>query len=88
MPQALCPVCEATLDFLPWQDGMSSHEICPSCGIHFGYNDARPDLRDAVYAEWRNEWHAAGRRPITGSEWKRVATVVGQRALAKVGGIS
>jgi hypothetical protein len=77
-----CPVCESALDFEPWPGGISSQEICPFCGIHFGYNDARPDLRQAVYAEWRGEWIAAGRRPITGAEWKRVATVVMRRVLA------
>ena len=84
MPQSSCPVCESVLDFEPWQDGVSSQEICPFCGIHFGYNDARPDLREAVYAEWRSEWNSGGRRPITGPDWKRVSASVANRALSKL----
>ena len=36
-----CPVCGyAGLDDPPWQGGAPSDEICPSCGTHFGYDDA------------------------------------------------
>ena len=84
MSETPCPVCDSALGFEPWPGGISSQEICPSCGIHFGYNDARPDLRQAVYAEWRNQWNASGRRPISGAEWHRIATLVMQRVLAKV----
>ena len=79
-----CPVCASTLDFEPWQNGVSAQEICPSCGIHFGYNDARADLRPFVYAEWRREWNARGRRPISGAEWNQVATSVMQAAKARL----
>lgn len=44
---------------------------------------ARPDLRQAVYDEWRNQWNAAGRRPIMGAEWNRIATLVMQRVLVR-----
>ena len=43
------------------------------------YNGARPESREAVYAEWRREWNAGGRRPITGDNWKRVAAAVLKR---------
>ena len=84
MCQPSCPVCDSALDFEPWRDGIASQEICPFCGIHFGYNDASPDLRQAVYTEWRSEWYAAGRRPITGADWQRVAAAVAERALFKL----
>ena len=84
MSQVKCPVCESALDFSPWQNGVSSHGICPSCGIHFGYNDARSDLRSFVYSEWRREWDARGRRPISGPEWKEVAASVLQAAQARL----
>jgi hypothetical protein len=36
----LCPVCGYELAFAPWSDDSPSDEICPSCGIQFGYDDA------------------------------------------------
>ena len=36
-----CPVSGyPELEEPPWTDGSGSDEICPSCGIHFGYDDA------------------------------------------------
>jgi hypothetical protein len=66
-------VCEQELDFLPWDGGIASHEICQSCGIHFGYNDARHDLREKVYQAWRDAWVANHRCPFTGESWRQVA---------------
>jgi len=57
-----CPVCSLPLDFEPWTDGAGCQEICPRCGIHFGYNDAAggdESKRAAIYSEWRNRWVAA-----------------------------
>jgi len=54
-----CPVCGFSLGFLPWDGDSSSDEICPSCGIQFGYDDANPagpQGRVAIYAEWRQRW--------------------------------
>ncbi len=56
----LCPVCGYDLGLLPWSDDSPSDEICPSCGIQFGYDDAiglrEPNAREAVYARWRAQW--------------------------------
>jgi hypothetical protein len=59
-----CPVCDYALDEQPWSSaGGGSYEICPRCGIQFGYtDDAGGDLkaRQRLYAEWRREWRSAG----------------------------
>jgi hypothetical protein len=47
----------------PWAGDSPSDEICPSCGIHFGYDDATPDAgagRRAVYDGWRARWMGNG----------------------------
>jgi hypothetical protein len=47
----------------PWNNDAPFDEICPSCGIHFGYDDAAggdPARREEVYREWRRRWIAAG----------------------------
>lgn len=73
-----CPVCAERLDFHPWNGTSASDEICPGCGIQFGYNDARSDLRSRVYDAWRDEWITNGRQPITGARWREVSKRVGQ----------
>jgi hypothetical protein len=63
MPHA-CPACGYGLDFEPWSGDSPSDEVCPSCGIQFGYHDsaeAGPDGRAAIYKQWRAKWEAAGR---------------------------
>jgi hypothetical protein len=85
MTSPLCPVCEHDLGFAPSEGDSASDEICSLCGIQFGYNDARPDLREAVYLEWRREWIANRRRPFTGDEWRRVSNVVARKAQESVG---
>jgi hypothetical protein len=61
---ATCPVCGfPELQATPWVDGSPSDEICPSCGIHFGYDDAaggRADQRPVIYQRWRARWVAEG----------------------------
>ena len=54
-----CPACGCPLDFMPWDGGLASFELCPHCGIQFGYNDATGGdeiLRQKIYKEWRAEW--------------------------------
>ena len=63
-----CPVCDVDLDFTPWSGESASDEICPSCGIQFGYNDANPHSRKQVYHEWRKAWIANNRRPFHGKD--------------------
>jgi hypothetical protein len=62
----LCLVCGyGGLGEPPWRDGTGSDEICPSCGIHFGYDDAAggdPAAREAVYRGRRGDWIAGGMR--------------------------
>jgi hypothetical protein len=58
-----CPVCGFALSFAPWQDGVPADEICPSCGIQFGYDDAAggdPEKRRTTYVAWRERWTARG----------------------------
>jgi hypothetical protein len=63
LPLYRCPVCG-------WPDLFDvpiaySHEICPSCGIQFGYDDATPagkSSRTAVHEAWRERWVAEGMR--------------------------
>jgi hypothetical protein len=58
-----CPACGYSLGFAPWTEGSPSDEICPSCGIQYGYDDAaggRADARAAVYRAWRETWVRKG----------------------------
>jgi hypothetical protein len=61
-----CPACGYRgLREPPWQADSPSDEICVSCGIHFGYDDAAGgdvSKRDAVYQDWRERWIATGCR--------------------------
>lgn len=60
-----CPVC-GFLGFpeAPWsEDGRASLEICPSCGVQFGYTDlAAGDTaaRALAHDAWRARWIADG----------------------------
>jgi hypothetical protein len=76
---AVCPVCRCELDFEPWHGGSPSDEICPSCGIQFGYNDARANLRQRIYALWREAWIANGQRAFQGEAWREASVRIGQR---------
>jgi hypothetical protein len=60
-----CPVCGYDLGFPAWKDKSPSDEICPSCGIQFGYNDAAGGdeaRRRQIYQQWRQKWIAEGMR--------------------------
>lgn len=60
----LCPVCgyDGLFD-PPWRDDSPSDDICPSCGIQFGYHDAAggdAGGRQQIYEEWRKHWLEQG----------------------------
>jgi hypothetical protein len=60
-----CPVCGFELSFKPWDGESASLEICPSCGIHFGYDDdrlveGRLISRHEAYDAWREGWISRG----------------------------
>jgi hypothetical protein len=60
----LCFVCGFPgLGEPPWNNDAASDEICPSCGTHFGYDDAAGGdaaAREAVYRQRRAAWIAGG----------------------------
>jgi len=60
----VCPACGYDgLDEQPWTNASASYEICPSCGIQFGYDDfagGDPEARMDVYKEWRERWRGGG----------------------------
>ena len=62
----ICPVCGyPELSEPPWDNGAGSDEICPSCGTHFGYDDAAggdAGRREQVHRQRRSEWIAGGMR--------------------------
>lgn len=52
-----CPICGYDLGFPAWNRDSSSDEICPSCGIQFGYDDVRDgEFREGQYFGWRKKW--------------------------------
>jgi len=58
-----CPACGFLLDFEPWSNGSPSDEICPCCGIQFGYDDAaggNMQRRSELYKEWQRDWISKG----------------------------
>jgi hypothetical protein len=58
-----CPVCGYALDFEPWHGHSPSDEICPCCGIQFGYDDAAGgdvQIRQKIYEQWRQRWIEKG----------------------------
>jgi hypothetical protein len=60
----VCPVCGFPgLSEPPWSGAAASDEICPSCGTHFGYDDAaggRLADRARIYEKLRRAWAASG----------------------------
>ena len=58
-----CPACGFILDFEPWSNGLCSYEICPCCGIQFGYDDCAGgniQRRGELHKEWRRDWIGSG----------------------------
>jgi hypothetical protein len=58
----VCPVCGYKLDFTPWATAGPTEQVCPCCGIHFGYDDLIAEQRQSVYITWRQRWIKNGRR--------------------------
>jgi len=61
----ICKVCGfPNLNEEPRGDATGgSYEICPSCGIQFGFHDEAggdPKRRLKVYEEWRQAWIGGG----------------------------
>lgn len=58
MTKHICPVCGyPDLDEPPYDDGLGSLEICPSCFFQFGFDD---DAEHYTFEQWRNEWIQRG----------------------------
>ena len=60
-PLFQCPVCGYDeLPDKPWSENCGgSQEICPSCGIQFGYTDAAggdTKKRQSIHRQWRQQW--------------------------------
>ena len=60
MDEYHCPVCKQEFD-TPWE---GSFDICPSCGIQFGYDEAGAATDPVVYEEWRKMWTENGRKSL------------------------
>jgi rRNA maturation protein Nop10 len=61
--EPLCPVCGYLLHAPAWVGDLPSDDICPSCGIQFGYADAAPGSparRQEIYRAWRRNWIEGG----------------------------
>jgi hypothetical protein len=61
----ICPVCGYPgLEEQPRGDLTGgSYEICPSCGIQFGYSDEAggdEEARKELYKQWRQKWIEGG----------------------------
>lgn len=59
----MCPACGyEELPEPPWWDDISSLEICPCCGIQFGYDDLanKGGTRAEKYERWREKWKSEG----------------------------
>lgn len=62
MSKNYCPVCGYDLEFEAWEENKyPSDEICPSCGIQFGYHDIVRNSGDEEkiitrYKELRDAW--------------------------------
>jgi hypothetical protein len=55
-----CPVCGFGLDFAPWIGDSPADELCPSCGIQFGYDDSNQSTKAERYRGWRTKWIDGG----------------------------
>ncbi len=65
MNKNYCPVCGFILLNPPWEGDSPSDEICPSCGIQFGYDDIIKKMGDGLraeklYSRLREKWISNG----------------------------
>jgi hypothetical protein len=53
-----CLVCGLSIDEPAWgiDNGLSTHDICPCCGVEFGYEDSTLE----GIKRYRNSWIAKG----------------------------
>jgi hypothetical protein len=68
-----CPACGYGLKQAPWTEDSPSDEICPCCGIYFGFDDfagGNPSLRIETYKSWRMKWVTNGQRWFSSSSPK------------------
>ncbi|MFM8930704.1 MAG: hypothetical protein ACKOS8_02355 [Gemmataceae bacterium] len=59
----ICPVCGYCLNFVPWDGELPADEMCPCCGLQFGYDDfggSSPEGRQLIYDTWRVKWINSG----------------------------
>jgi hypothetical protein len=66
--QFFCRVCGLPQEDAPWgEDGRTpTYEICPCCGVEFGYEDARPESVRSYRAQWMGsgaQWFSPNDRP-------------------------
>ncbi len=63
----LCLACGFDLGFPAWDGDFPSDEICPCCGIQFGFDDVtalteKISSRNIFYLGWRSKWKLDGMR--------------------------
>jgi hypothetical protein len=67
----------------PWLGREPSDEVCPSCGIHFGYDDTAAGgdaiVRAATYPKWRERWKSQRMRWFSSAK-KGVSRLESDRA--------
>jgi hypothetical protein len=60
----VCPACGyPNLEEAAWDGDRPSQEVCPCCGLQFGYMDAvggRDDIRPGFWVGWGTRWFAEG----------------------------
>jgi ssDNA-binding Zn-finger/Zn-ribbon topoisomerase 1 len=64
----ICPACGGELDFKPWDNELSSLEICPHCKIQFGYDDelgGATEKKPKLYRLWNEAWLANKKQPLS-----------------------
>ncbi|MEQ1561167.1 MAG: hypothetical protein ABL899_00425 [Nitrospira sp.] len=68
MQETKCYACNNELGFKPWDNGLASFEICPFCGIQFGYVDAAggdEQKRKRIYENWNVVWLKNGKKILS-----------------------